>query len=241
VLVTDAANGRATKDYTVQITGSAPVITATSLPAGAVGTPYSQSPTVSGGTQPFTFSITSGTLPAGLSINSSTGEIFGTPTAAGSSTFTLQVSDKFNLTGSRSFTLQIAAVLSISTASPLPALQVGTASTLSLAAAGGTGPYTWSILSGSLPAGLTLNPNTGAITGTPTAAGPYSFAAQVIDANRLTASKSFTGSVTAQLSITTASLAGGTVGAAYSQSVAAAGGTAPLPSPAQDLCRRASR
>jgi hypothetical protein len=228
VLATDAANGRATKDYTVQITGSVPVITTATLPAGAVGTPYTQTPTVTGGTVPFTFSISSGSLPAGLSLNTTTGEISGTPTTAGSSTFTLQVVDKLNQTGSRSFTLQIAALLSISTASPLAPIRVGTASTLSLAASGGTGPYTWSILSGSLPAGLTLNPNSGAITGTPTTAGTYGFAAQVVDVNGLTASKSFTGSVVAALSITTASLPGGVVGAAYSQPIAVSGGTTPV-------------
>jgi hypothetical protein len=228
VLVVDAANGRATKDYTVQITGSAPVITATTFPAGAVGTPYSQAPTVTGGTVPYTFSISSGSLPAGLSINSTTGEIAGTPTTAGSYTFTIQVVDKFNQTGTRSFTLQIAAVMSITTASPFAPLRVGTASTLSLAASGGTGPYTWSVLSGSLPAGLTLNPDSGAITGTPTTAGTYGFAAQVTDVNRLTASKSFTGSVVAALTITTPSLPAGTVGSSYSQPIAVNGGITPV-------------
>src|ERR1700759_1516391 len=59
----------------------------------------------------------------------------------------------------------------IPTASPLPSGQVATAYSVTLAATGGTTPYTWSISAGSLPAGLGLNASTGAITGTPTAGG----------------------------------------------------------------------
>jgi len=70
-----------------------------------------------------------------------------------------------------------------------------------LAATGGTPPYSWAIISGSLPPGLTLNSSTGVISGTPTGAGTYSFTVQVTDATSATA--------TASLSITVAVLLGG--------------------------------
>ncbi|HUS08511.1 MAG TPA: Ig domain-containing protein, partial [Bryobacteraceae bacterium] len=224
IVASDAAQGRATKQFTFQIAGL-PVITTATLPNGTVGTPYSQTLVVTGGVSPFTFSTASGSLPAGLSLNPATGDLTGTPTAAGSSTFTVQVLDRLSQSARRTYTVQISGVLSITTASPLPSLQVGTPRPLTLAGAGGTEPYTWSILSGALPAGLALNSGTGAITGSPTAAGAFAFVAQVTDANRLTATKSFTGVVSAQLAIGTASLAAGTVGTPYSQTVAATGGT----------------
>ncbi len=68
-------------------------IITTTLPAGSVGAAYSATLTAAGGTSPYTWSITTGTLPAGLTLNASTGTIAGTPTAAGTSTFTVQVRD----------------------------------------------------------------------------------------------------------------------------------------------------
>src|SRR5262249_17333026 len=96
------------------------------------------------------------------------------------------------------------------------------------AAAGGTPPYTWSA-SGTLPAGLALSP-AGVLSGTPTAAGTASFTAQVTDGAAQTASKPLSVTITAPaLSITTASpLPARTPRPAYSQPVAAAGGTLPF-------------
>ncbi|GHU94006.1 hypothetical protein FACS1894156_1660 [Bacteroidia bacterium] len=79
------------KNVTVTM-GTAPTITTTSLPAGTVGAAYSQTLTATGST-PITWSVTVGTLPAGLSLNASTGVISGTPSAAGASTFTVQAAN----------------------------------------------------------------------------------------------------------------------------------------------------
>ncbi len=82
------------------------------------------------------------------------------------------------------------AALTISTSSPLPGGTVGTAYSQTLTASGGTPSYTWSVDSGSLPAGLTLNGSTGAITGTPTTAGgPTSISFRVTDSTAATATK----------------------------------------------------
>lgn len=70
-----------------------PTITTTSLPGGTVGSSYSQSLGVSSGNSPFTWSVSAGSLPAGLSLGSSTGAITGTPTTAGTSNFTVLVTD----------------------------------------------------------------------------------------------------------------------------------------------------
>ena len=71
-----------------------------------------------------------------------------------------------------------------------PSGQVGVVYSSSLVATGGTPPYTYSISAGSLPSGLTLNPSTGAITGTPTAAGSFSYTAKVVDAASASATSS---------------------------------------------------
>src|SRR5271165_3491847 len=169
-----------------------------SLPAGTVSTAYSAPLSASGGTAPYTWSIITGSLPSGLSL-SSTGMISGMPTTAGSSTFTLQVTDSASTPASASASLSITiasgqASLTI-TSTSLPAGTVGVGYSTTLAATGGLKPYTWAVLSGNLPLGLSLT-STGVISGTPTTTGTPTFTVQVSD------SESTPGKATAQLSIT---------------------------------------
>ena len=145
-------------------------ITTVSLPTGQVGTPYSQTLTASGGTTPYTWTLTSGTLPSGLNLNSSSGLISGTPTAAANVTpltFTVTDSGSPAQTASVNLTLTMA-TLTITTLS-LPNGQAGMAYSQALAVSGGPAPYKWALTSGTLPAGLTVNSSTGLISGTPTA------------------------------------------------------------------------
>jgi hypothetical protein len=118
--------------------------------------------------------------------------------------------------------------LTISTTSPLPAGTAGAAYNQTLAASGGTAPYTWTVAAGSsLPAGLALS-SAGVISGTPTAAGTVNANITVTDAAAATASKVLSITVNpagAALSITTASLPAAIVGTAYNQTLAATGGT----------------
>ncbi len=140
-------------------------------PPGVVGTPYTATLVASGGTGALKWSQASGSLPAGLAFNTTTGVISGTPTAAGSATFAAQVTDAsdvpFTVKASETIVVTAAATQLSLTGNP-PAGVVGTAYATTLAGAGGTAPYSFTVLSGTLPAGLSLASTTGAITGVPT-------------------------------------------------------------------------
>jgi len=160
-----------------------PTVSTASLPGGTAGTGYSTTLQASGGTTPYSWSISAGSLPAGLTLNSSTGQISGTPTTAGTASFTVQVTDAASNTGTKALSIVTAAVSLQITTTSLADGQVNSAYSAPLAATGGTKPYAWSVSSGSLPAGLTLGSSTGQILGTPTSSGSFSFAIQVKDSS----------------------------------------------------------
>lgn len=89
--------------------GLSPVPVAQNLAGGVTGVAYSETISAQGGTSPYSFAVTAGALPAGLGLNSSTGVISGTPTTAGTSTFTVKVTDAAGATGSQAFQIVIAA------------------------------------------------------------------------------------------------------------------------------------
>lgn len=206
-------------------------ITTTSLNDGIVGTSYSQTLSATGGTTPYSWSIASGSLPAGLLLNASTGVISETPTTAGTSNFTVQVTDSSSpaQTDTQALSISIAAVLNITTTN-LPNGTVGVAYSETLQATGGTTPYSWSIASGSLPAGLSLNASTGVIFGTLSTAGTSNFTVQVTDSASPAQTDTQALSITvdlAPLNITATSLPDGTENEAYSATLQATGGTPP--------------
>jgi subtilisin family serine protease len=201
-------------------------VTTTSLPSGTQNAAYTATLAATGGATPYAWSIASGTLPAGLSLASSTGVISGTPTGTGTSNFTVLVTDANSATGSQALSLTVTGPLTVTTTS-LPGGTQNTAYSTTLAATGGSSPYTWSIASGTLPAGLTLASSTGVISGTPTGTGTTNLTAQVTDANSLTATQALNLTVVAPLTVTTTSLPGGTQNTAYSTTLAATGGTTP--------------
>lgn len=224
VQVLDSAGHQATEQVSVTV-APALSITTNTLPGGTVGASYSQALTATGGTPPYAWSVAIGALPEGLGL-SAAGSITGTLSAAGSFAFTVQVLDSLSVSAVKQFQITVASGLSITTAAALPNASINVSYSQTLAAAGGTTPYTWAVTSGALPAGLTLSAG-GAISGTPTAGGTYHFTATVTDSASATASQQFTLIVAGGLTITTTSLPNGKSGAPYSQVVTVAGGTAP--------------
>jgi hypothetical protein len=215
-----------TQTYSITITGSPLTITTAGLPGGTVGIVYSQNLAATGGTQPYTWQWTGGSLPGGLVLDAPTGNIHGTPTAAGSFAFQVTVTDSLQASAKANFTVTIVAAALIITTSSLPAGTVGTSYTATtLAATGGIPPYTWS--ASGLPSGLSIS-SAGVISGTPTAAGSFSVTVQATDSAQVTATKALTLTVAGELTITTATLPNGTVGTSYTATtLAATGGTPP--------------
>ena len=181
VQVTDSASKAAQQPLSIAISASSPVITTSSLPAGQMGAAYQATLSASGGTTPYSWSLASGSLPAGLSLNSASGVISGTPSASGTSSFTVQVTDSASKAAQQPLSIAISASSPAIMTSSLPVGQMGTAYQATLAASGGTTPYSWSLASGSLPGGLSLNSTSGVISGTPSASGTSSFTVQVMD------------------------------------------------------------
>ncbi|MEK7298743.1 MAG: putative Ig domain-containing protein, partial [Candidatus Margulisiibacteriota bacterium] len=157
---------------------------------GTQGTGYQDQIVATGGTGPYTFTIppTSNPLPPGLILDSNTGVISGTLALPGTYTFTVQVQDSTGATVTQSYTIVVGAsgsALQFDTTS-LGNGTVGSIYNDQLAVSGGTGPYTFSITSGPLPAGLTLNSDSGQISGIAAAAGNYPLTIQVQDSTGAT-------------------------------------------------------
>ena len=183
VQVTDSIRIAVSSAYSLTIAVAGPLSLAMpSLPNGTVNIPYSGSlsPSASGGTPPYRWSVAAGALPPGVSL-SSTGVLSGTPTNATSYSFTVQATDGSGATASSSATILInPAGLAITTQSPLTSgiVNVDYPQQI-LTATGGVAPYTFSITGGSLATGLNLT--NGVIGGTPTAAGNFSITITVAD------------------------------------------------------------
>jgi hypothetical protein len=189
---------------------------------------YSQSITASRGTAPYTFAISSGSLPSPLTLNPATGAISGIPSVVGNSTFTIRVTDSNGATNDKTFILRVinGTPVAVTTAS-CPNSYVNGAYATTLAATGGSGALAWSLAAGALPAGVSLNPATGALTGTATTAGTSTFTVQAADPV-LTDNfhqKEFTVIVRASVAITTTTCTDGTASLVYSQALAVSGGS----------------
>ncbi|HCN29746.1 MAG TPA: hypothetical protein DIT64_13575, partial [Verrucomicrobiales bacterium] len=177
----DAAEAcSATRVVSLTVSCSVVQISPASLANATVGASYSVNLSSTLGSAPFSYSVVSGSLPPGLTL-SSTGLLSGTPTQAGTVSFTIESRNTFDCSGTRAYTLtSVCPVISITPSTPPPAYH-SHAYTQSLTAAGGTGPYTWALVSGSLPAGLSFSA-AGVISGTPTAFGTSIFNVRATDA-----------------------------------------------------------
>jgi large repetitive protein len=187
------------------------------------GAPYSfQLSAEGGGSQ--SWSLISGALPAGMAL-SSTGVIAGTPTATGDFTFKVQVADG-NRKDSETYTLTVVDPLKISKTPG--AAEVGLPFEFTPTATGGRPGYVWAATEGTLPAGLTLDPATGAIAGKPAVAGSYPLKLTVTDQLGLTATLDVPLVVAAKLAITKKPLPAAKVGKAYKAKFLTKGGVLAL-------------
>ncbi len=212
-------------------TGGSLIFPPPNCPIGFESSSYTCNLSASGGTPPYTWSVSSGSLPPSLTINSSSGTISGTPTVVGTQTPTIKVQDSASGSATQPATIQIEdPVLDIATAS-CPGGSIGTQySGCTLTATGGNGRNTWSLASGSLPPGLALNSSTGVITGTPSSGGTYPFVARATDTETppQVATQSLSISVTSSpLRITSSTCSIGFESSTYRCNLTASGGATP--------------
>ena len=220
VTVIDSQSQSVTKSFSLSSNSALTITTASPLPAGTMGVSYTAQFVASGGSGVYTWSGSS--LPSWLTV-ASNGLLSGTPPSAGTVTFSVTAMDTLSHSVSKSFTLTSNAALTITNTSPLPAATLGTAYTAQFTASGGSGTYSWS--GASLPTWLTVSSG-GLLSGTPPNSGSVTFAVTATDTLLQAVTKTFTLPVNAAVTITnTSPLPAATVGTAYSEQLAASGGS----------------
>lgn len=223
VVVWDTSESFAARTYTLTV-NPALAFTTPSLASATTGQSYSSNLAATGGIPPYTFSLFSGSLPAGLSLNSA-GLISGTPTGPSFTTLIFRVADSQGNSTTRSYTLDVQPPPLSFTPSTLPHGEVGLTYSASFTPSGVGSTYTFSVLSGTLPPGLTLSTG-GVVSGTPTSAGTFTF---VVRLNSMQSDLDQTVTVTiyAPLQLSPSSLPAGRINAAYNATLLGSGGQPP--------------
>jgi large repetitive protein len=196
VEVIDANGKTAITSCVVTVTAPSVLTIVVNTPDGRVNQSYSGGLSATGGLSPLSWSVSSGALPPGVNLNAATGALTGIPTAPGTFSFAVRVTDANKATGSANVSINILPSLTITTPATLPPVAGGSSYRQTLATSGSSGAVTWSIVSGALPAGLTLDATTGVISGSPTQVGTFSFTAQAVDGIRQQTQQKFTLTVT---------------------------------------------
>lgn len=231
-LLDAAGNATIIGSRTIMVQNQVLSIVTRELPRGKKGESYITQFFATNGKQPYSWTLVSGSLPTGLSLNLA-GVLSGTPTVAGTFTFGVRVTDSTGTTATVTFGLLISPdvfPLSILSRGELASGMVGTPYASQLLFANGRAPRIWAMNGGALPPGLSLNPATGLISGTPTQRGTFNFTVRLSDPTPTTVSSELLTIVIvpAPLLITSAGeLTEGAPGAAYAHQLAATGGTPP--------------
>lgn len=223
--VSDGASGYSEREYTIEMT-PAFVITTASIPTHVTsGTAYNAAISATGGKPSYTFSVTAGTLPAGLAL-STDGVISGTLSATGYKNFTIAASDSTDRTISRPYSIWVDAPLTITTATINTGL-ISTPYSQQLTASGGAGVKQWRLTAGVLPQGITLDQTTGLLSGTPTEAVSRAITISVSDGYGRTTSQNYQLSVANQLSFSSNRLPNAHANSTYSERILVSGGVPP--------------
>ena len=174
------------------------VINTAALSAGSLGTPYTAVLTASGGVAPYLWSISSGALPAGVTLSSATGAISGTPSQPGAFSLVVQVADSQRpaAISRQSLTLTVGGTSLGILTTKLANARRHKHYSQTLTAVGGIGAYAWTVDSGTLPPGLMLDGSRGVIGGRPTTVGSWTFSIQLRDGQVPSQSSSRTLSLT---------------------------------------------
>jgi hypothetical protein len=220
-----------TAEFSVKVTETPIVDKTLSLPGATVGSAYSAPMVVVGGIAPYTWAVSSGELPEGITLSPS-GGLGGTPALAGTYKIAIKITDSSSipLTLVVRYTLVVVAVPLAITIDKLPGATIGSIYNAGLVATGGTAPYSWGLASGQLPPGITFSPS-GTLSGTPTATGVFALSVKVTDSSPKpqTATAAYKLVVAPEpLLVATTALPGASVHSPYFASLAASGGTAPF-------------
>jgi hypothetical protein len=190
VKAVDAYGDTGTYPFTLSIAPATIAMTPDDLFAATSGLFYSATIAASGGVGPYTYALSAGALPNGLSL-ASNGTISGIPNAAPVLyTFTVRATDAGGATGTKIMTLKLATPLILVDSFALPIATVGVTYLRTVSVTGGNAPYTYSLSDGVLPTGLALTTD-GKITGSPKTPGTTTFTILIIDANGITSEQSF--------------------------------------------------
>src|SRR6266851_338037 len=208
--------------------GTVPISITSVLPTALLNVPYTQQLQEKGGVGALTWTVSTGTLPTGLTL-SSTGLLSGTPTTVGVSQFTVQVTDSSAPPRTSSTNFIVAVVPPLTVLPTLPTANPGVAYNQSILAAGAAPPLTFALTAGALPTGLTMASN-GTVSGTTTSVGTFTFTVQVTDSStpRVVVTQTVSLTVAPPLAIVTSTLPNGQVGTPYNATITTTGGSGTL-------------
>ena len=232
VTPTSAAGTTTGTNYTFTV-DPAIVLSPTTLPGGEVGFAYHQSISGSGGSGTITLNLSGVTNTTGLTISGSgTGSIgiIGTPTAAGTVSFTVTPSDAIGTGTAKTYSFTIAPPVSLNPTT-LPGAEEGLVYNKTITASGGSGTISLALSGVTNTTGLTISGNgTGAISlsGTPSAGGTVTFTVTPTDSIGTTSGTVYSFTVSPQVVLSPSTLPGGEAGITYSRTIAASGGAAPV-------------
>lgn len=181
---TGGTPGTVTATYSLTVLVPTLSLSPETVQGATAGMTYTQTFVATGGVAPYQYTLSTGTLPAGLTLDTATGQLAGTPTQAGSFDFSVTATDSTAGTAAttvRAYTLAVSAPVIVVDPDTLPTALQSVEYTQALSARGGTAPYTFTLDAGTLPTGMTLSAE-GALSGTPSATGSFEVTIRATDA-----------------------------------------------------------